>query len=143
SFEVAKAIEYMLTLRNNGDHRIIDPDKIAIMGHSFGGIVTIFSNASLNDHKAAISISAVSESWTAFDEEDGKGTPDDSDSIRLLKGAASDGIRPTYFLTPANDVNTRPVFVLSRAAAHEDFAFITPREVQAALFPAVPLNEGE
>ncbi|MGH9889583.1 MAG: alpha/beta hydrolase family protein, partial [bacterium] len=71
NFEVRKAIDFMRGLRNSAGERIIDPEKIAIVGHSFGGMLALFNNVKLSAPKVVIPIAPASESWQAFDREDG------------------------------------------------------------------------
>jgi hypothetical protein len=142
TFEVRKAIDFMLGLKNSDGEPIADPEKIAVMGHSFGGIVTVFNNANMTRPKVFLPSAPASESWTAFDREDGSGLDDDSPSIQKLKAAALKGHAPAFFFEPTNDVSTHPIFVLSSMAA-EIGPLFPPREYQAALFPAVPLAPGE
>lgn len=108
NFEVQKAIDYLLTLKNLNHAPIIDADKIAIMGHSFGGITTLLRNAELTDQKVAVNIAGASESWEKYDTEDGLSTPDDSPSVDMLKDAVRHAHRPIFFLEPKNDESTRP-----------------------------------
>ena len=142
TFEVRRAIEYMTGLRNSAGERIADPQKIAIMGHSFGGMVTLFNNANMTLPKVYLPSAPASESWVAFDTEDGSGLDDNSPSIQKLKTAAFAGHAPAFFFEPTNDVSTHPIFVLSAMNA-EIGGLVPPREYQAALFPAVPLLPGE
>ncbi len=132
SFEIAQAIYYMKTLKNSSNQPIINPDKIAIMGHSFGGMMALFSNDVLTGHKAVINIAGASQSWTFFDEEDGINTPDDSNSIRILKDAVRGANEPIYFLEPKNDVSIRPTVVFSRVAGNQE------QRYQASIFGPVP-----
>ena len=135
TFEVAQAISYVSSLKNSAGERIINPNRIAIGGHSFGGMVTLFNNRLLTNHKAAIDIAGASESWDYFDgddETDGDNTPDNSASIRFLKDAVRDANKPIFFLEPKNDVSIRPTVVLSKVAGdHSD-------RYQAAIYGPVP-----
>ncbi|HEV8481970.1 MAG TPA: acetylxylan esterase [Blastocatellia bacterium] len=140
TFEVAQAISYVSSLKNSAGHRIVNPNKIAIMGHSFGGIVTLFNNRLLTNHQAAIDIAGASESWEFYDgddETDGDNTPDNSASIRILKDAVRDANRPIFFFEPKNDVSIRPTVVLSKVAGDQNERF------QAAIYGPVPPDPGE
>lgn len=140
TFEVAQAISYVSSLKNSAGHRIVNPNKIAIMGHSFGGIVTLFNNRLLTSHQAAIDIAGASESWEFYDgddETDGDNTPDNSASIRILMDAVRDANRPIFFFEPKNDVSIRPTVVLSKVAGDHNERY------QAAIYGPVPPDLGE
>lgn len=140
TFEVAQAISYMSSLKNSAGRRIVNPNKIAIMGHSFGGIVTLLNNRILTNHQAAVNIAGASESWDYFDgddETDGDNTPDSSASIRYLKDAARDANKPIFFFEPKNDVSIRPTVVLSKVAGDHSERY------QAAIYGPVPPDPGE
>ncbi|MEO8679907.1 MAG: hypothetical protein ABI665_12715 [Vicinamibacterales bacterium] len=139
SFEVQEALTYMINLDSLSGEPVIDYRKIGLMGHSYGGFVTLFYGDANNTGplfdagnifvfpKTKTIIAAASESWDGFDTESGAqgqgGALDDqSASIRQLKVAARSSPFPTYFLEPKNDVNTRPTTVLSRAMANFNLA---------------------
>src|SRR6185295_17355060 len=84
TFEVAQAIAYLSAMKNAFGVQIINPGRIAIMGHSYGGMVTVFNNRFLNTHSVAVDIAGASESWESFDGDDGASTPDSSASITML-----------------------------------------------------------
>jgi hypothetical protein len=131
TFEIAQAISYLSSLRNSDHKAIINPNKVAIMGHSFGGIVTLFNNKLLTNHNAAVDIAGASESWDYFDDEDGDDTPDNSPSITTLKNAVRGAQKPIFFLEPKNDVSIRPTVVLSSVAGNNSERY------QAAIYPPV------
>lgn len=137
SFEVQEAINYMLGLNSTSGEPVVDHQKVGVMGHSYGGFVTLFYGDGdfdpladagnpfpfPNVPKAKTIIAAASESWDGFDAELGPqgfgGDLDDaSASIQQLQRAARRSLFPTYFLEPRNDVSTRPTTVLSRAMAN-------------------------
>ena len=134
SFEVQEALTYMIQLTSLSGEPVIDYRKIGLMGHSYGGFVTLFYGTPNNTGplfdagnifffpKAKTIIAVASESWDAFDSEDGPqgyggDLDDESESIQQLKRAARSSPFPTYILEPQNDVSTRPTTVLSRAMA--------------------------
>jgi hypothetical protein len=86
------------------------------MGHSFGGMVTLFNNNVLTNHRAAVDIAGASESWDYFDRDDGNNTPDESASIDKLRAAVRGANKPIFFFEPKNDVSLRPTVVLSKVA---------------------------
>ena len=109
----------------------------ALMGHSFGGMVTLLNHAVMTDHRAAVNIAGASESWDYFDEDDGINTPDNSQSIRTLKSAVRSANKPIFSFEPKNDVSLRPIAVFA-AGAIEDF-----QRHDATIFGPVPPDPGE
>jgi alpha-beta hydrolase superfamily lysophospholipase len=138
TFEVAQAISYLSSLTNSAHQPIINPNKVAIMGHSFGGMVTLFNNNVLTNHRAAVDIAGASESWDYFDRDDGNNTPDDSPSIDKLRAAVRGANKPIFFFEPKNDVSIRPTVVLSNVAGNHEERY------QAAIYGPVPgARDGE
>ena len=130
SFEIHEAITFMRGLKNTTGEKLIDPEKVAVMGHSFGAIATLFYGDSGNTQplqdacqctqprliaKAKALIAPASQSWDGFDNDDGV-LDDDSPKIERLKGAAMNSLLPTYYLEPLNDASSRPAVVLGKAA---------------------------
>lgn len=136
TYEVSRAIDYLSLLKNSAGKPVVDSNKIAIMGHSYGGMVTLFNNNLLNAHKVAVDIAGASESWDAYDNEDGS-LDNSSASIDMLKAAVRGANKPIFFLEPKNDVSTRPTIVLSKVAGDADERY------QAAIYGPVPLDPGE
>lgn len=99
--------------------KLVNADRIALMGHSFGGIVTTFSNAKDMGQKVAISIAGASQSWEG-----------NASAQTEMIAAVSDAVAPIYFLEPMNDHSIQPTNVLSQVAG------MNCRLFQAALFPA-------
>lgn len=98
----------------------INPNKIAIMGHSLGGIVTIFANEMDFGQRVAIPIAAGSESW------------DGSQELKdALIASVPNAKHHTYFFEPLNDVSTAPTIELSHIAG------INGQQYQSAIFPPV------
>ena len=137
SFEVQEAINYMLGLNSASGDPVIDHQKVGVMGHSYGGLVTLFYGSADNFAplvdagnpfpfavfpQAKTIIAAASESWDAYDLEDFGALDDESPSIRQLQRAAGGSLFPTYILEPRNDVSTRPTTVLTRAMANFQLA---------------------
>ena len=136
TYEVSRAIDFLSTLKNSAKKPVIDMNKVAIMGHSYGGMVTLFNNNLLTTHKAAVDIAGASESWDAYDNEDGS-LDNSSASIDVLKAAVRGANKPIFFFEPKNDVSTRPTIVLSKVAGDADERY------QAAIYGPVPLDPGE
>lgn len=115
--------------------KLIDPNRIAIMGHSFGGSLTLFANALDLGHQAAIDISGAALSWPNDEE---PGNPEWKPKLRT---AVEDMLRPIFFLQPRNEVppgsSTEPTQYLSGIAMKRN------RRVQAALFPKTCVEPGK
>ncbi|HXI90160.1 MAG TPA: hypothetical protein VNO24_09115 [Blastocatellia bacterium] len=137
TFEVAQAISYLSSLTNSSQQLIINPNRVAIMGHSFGGMVTLFNNNVLTNHRAAVDIAGASESWDYFDRDDGNNTPDESASIDRLRAAVRGANKPIFFFEPKNDVSLRPTVVLSKVAGDHSERY------QAAIYGPVPPDPGD
>jgi len=116
--EVAEAIRYLTT------NLIADPKRIAILGHSYGGTLTVFSAASplLNPTpKAAIDISGAVLDW------------DDNPSFMpAMVMSVVNRKMPIFFLQSRNEVSHEPTVTLSNAAATTGNTLFL-----AGFFPAV------
>ena len=77
-------------------------------------------------------IAGASESWVAYDKEDGTKLNDSSLTIGILKAVVSAHVKPIMFLQPTNDCSTRPTVVLSKVIGDQN------RRYDATLFPNVP-----
>ena len=129
-FEVQQAIFKMELLRNSSNQLIIDPMRIAILGHSLGGIVSLCANTAHLGQRTIIDISAASESWDFYDGEDGV-IDGHGPSITLLNQFVIDHVTPPMFLEPMNDCSTTPTdqFAIDLLDRNE--------VVDATLFPDV------
>lgn len=113
--DVKAAFDYL-----SGMAPFVNLNKIAIMGHSLGGVVTIFANEQDFGQRVAIPIAAGSESWV--------GSPALKDE---LIASVPNAKHHTYFFEPLNDVSTAPTIELSRIAGNNG------QQYQAAIFPPV------
>jgi hypothetical protein len=130
SFEIHEAFTFMRGLKNAAGKPLIDPERVAVIGHSFGAIAALFYGAPGNMQplrdacqcseprliaKAKALLAPVSQSWDGYDNDDGV-LDDDSPKIERLKGAAMYAALPTYYLEPLNDASSRPAVVFGKAA---------------------------
>jgi pimeloyl-ACP methyl ester carboxylesterase len=111
----------------------VDRSRIALMGHSFGGSLTLYAAAAtLSTHpKAAIDISGASLNWN------------DNVWYRLvtppgLPFAVMQRKMPLFFLQPSNEANLEPTIQLSSTAGH-----FGDRMMQAAFYPPVLPGDSE
>ncbi|MEO8503596.1 MAG: alpha/beta fold hydrolase [Acidobacteriota bacterium] len=98
----------------------VNPAKIAVMGHSLGGIVTVEYNSLFSEHKAAVTIAPGSESWC------GNCALQES-----LIGASQNAKAPLFLAEPHNDVDRDPVIELGFGAG------VTGHQYQSTIFPNV------
>jgi dienelactone hydrolase len=104
---------------------MVDPDRVAIMGHSFGGSLTLFANAlsPALGHAAAVDISGCVLSW--------------NDNWKAkLEPAIDASQQPVYILQNKNEGSLEPIADLSARA------FRIPHRHQAAMFHNVPASGG-
>lgn len=98
----------------------VDADRIALSGHSFGGIATVFANTQDLGQKAAIDFAGASQSWEGNDE-----------AVAEMLEAVKAAVAPIYFFEPLNDASIGPTIQLAKAAGQNC------QQYQSALFPAV------
>ena len=99
---------------------LIDPARVAIAGHSYGGITTMFANMEDLGHRAAVNIAGASQSWEG-----------QSAAREEMKKAARKAVKPVFYLEPMNDKSIEPTYKLAWEAANACRVF------QAAIFGAV------
>jgi pimeloyl-ACP methyl ester carboxylesterase len=118
--DVNEAVQY---IRSN--YPKANDSKFAVMGHSFGAIVSLFFNMLEGEKtQAVVSISASAQSW---------GQTDAGDYWQQqLRDAVRKAKRPTFFLAPKNDASTLPIAELSYEAA------LDKQRYQATIFSPVP-----
>jgi hypothetical protein len=122
--EAEDQLAFVRSLPAIGDDGLLaDRDHITLLGHSFGGILTIFANGELETpyHNVAIDISAGALSWTTY-------WRDELGAAQLLAK------RPTYFLQPKNEFTIRPTQHLASVAMRDG----QRQRSQAAIFPPTP-----
>jgi carboxymethylenebutenolidase len=81
---------------------IVDKNRIAVMGNSFGGIQTMLAVERGPGYRVAVDCSGAAETWSSFS------------SVRSrLTDAARNAKMPVFFLQAENDYNLTPNRVLS------------------------------
>jgi hypothetical protein len=110
---------------------LADPKHIAILGHSYGGALTVFANARISEsarlQNVAIDISGGELSWG------------DEDPFweSELTCAMEDQQRPIYFLQPKNGLSLLPTRILFGKAVGKKY------RSQAAIFPSVETDPND
>lgn len=117
--DLEEAIKYA-----QGNVANVDRNRLGIVGHSFGGILTVFANAKDLGQRAVVDAAGGSESWQS----------DDVIAQELAK-AVRTAVTPIYFFEPMNDASIDATIYLSRIAGHNC------RQFQSALFPALNTRE--
>jgi len=105
----------------------VDRDRLAIIGHSFGGIVTLFANAKDLGQRAVVDVAGGSQSWPRPQE----GADGNMDAVHQMEEAVRNAVAPIYFFEPMNDRSIDPTIFLARVAGHNC------KQFQSALFPAL------
>jgi pimeloyl-ACP methyl ester carboxylesterase len=114
--DVVDALKYL----EKHQGKVADTTKVALVGHSLGGIASIYANETDFGQTAVVSIAGGSESWC--------GNPKLHDTLKAAVVAAKS---PIYFLEPKDDVSTMPTIELSH-----DMGLVGDR-FQAAIFGPV------
>jgi pimeloyl-ACP methyl ester carboxylesterase len=118
--DLTDAWSYLRALSTASDTAVVDPKRMALMGHSYGGIMTLLTNATALGQVAAVDLCGDSESWGAADIE--------STLLAAVDGAQA----PIFFAQPQNDVHTEPTVVYSGRAGTDGHLY------QATIYPPVP-----
>lgn len=101
-----------------------DRSRLAIMGHSFGGIVSLFSNERNLGQKAVVDVAGGSQSWNG-----------NAAAVAELTTAAETAVAPVLYFEPMNDHSIRPTSDLPAAAA------TACRQYESALLPAIDATD--
>jgi dienelactone hydrolase len=109
---------------NSTNGKLVDPNRIAVLGHSYGGSLTIFANAELDDQNVAVSVSGAELSW-------GDSAPAWETELSC---AMENQKRPIYFLQPKNGRTLAPMKTLFGIAISRKY------RSQAAVFPSASWN---
>jgi pimeloyl-ACP methyl ester carboxylesterase len=138
--DVRLGVQHVKTF--NGDL----PTKFALMGNSYGGMVTVFANTLLMDQKAAVVFSPGGISWMGDGDprvdSDGDGIADNDNDVpntylqNTLKQHVVNGVSTPFFLQAKWDHDTRPTSELAYTFANSSIVGGPQhgREHQAAIF---------
>jgi dienelactone hydrolase len=102
---------------------LVDTAKIGFIGHSFGGILSVFANEQDLGQKAVVDIAGCSQSWH------------NTSSRNAMVASIQTALRPTFLLEPMNDQSIEPTYKLAWYAAEQC------RQFQATLYGAVDIND--
>ena len=116
--DIPKAIEYLQ------NRPYVAPDRIAVLGYSFGAIRTLALNSIDFGQKAVVAMAPDSESW-CVSEGGAYDTPFQTELFNDVDAAHA----PIYFLQTRNDVNLNPTVEFSHEAG------LNRQNFQAAIFP--------
>ena len=133
--EVVAAVDYLRSRtdvksepKNPEDHRI------AIMGSSYGGVVTVFANRRTIGQKAVVAFSPGAQQWSdeiCGPNEQNCGTPVQNSLIAAARSAN----KPAFYLQAKWDYDTRPTIDLAYAHAYGSNDPKHSRGWNAAIFP--------
>jgi pimeloyl-ACP methyl ester carboxylesterase len=140
SEEIRDAMDYMKeradVLRDPVTQADPNPEhRIAIMGSSYGGAVTVFANSRALGQKVAVAFSAGAQQWNGdencapFDPTCGTATQ------RALINAAGDATKPAYYLQARWDYDTRSTIDLAYAHSYRSPRPLHSRAWMAQIFP--------
>lgn len=102
-----------------------DPKKLAIGGHSYGGIATIFTNTRDLGQRAVLDFAGASQSWEG----------DPAIAAKEMKEAVRKAVAPIFFFEPLNDASIEPTIRLAKVAG------MNCKQYQSAMFPAVDVDK--
>jgi dienelactone hydrolase len=120
SDDVVAAAEYLATLER------IDANRIAVMGSSFGGTVTLWASTKSDRFRCAVEFAGAAINW--------EHTP----KLRDAMANATRRIKcPIYFLQAENDYCVEPTKVLGALISDEK------HPIQSKVFPAIGLTRDE
>jgi dienelactone hydrolase len=125
--DVEHAVRFLANLPD-GSGKLVSEGRIAVLGHSYGGALSVFSSAgefNLNP-RAIADVSGGELSWDP-----------DGPWATMLRAAVRKRKVPIYFLQPRNGKHLDPTIALSHEAATTG-----NNEFQAAFFLPVVPNDG-
>jgi pimeloyl-ACP methyl ester carboxylesterase len=121
--DIEKGIAFALAYKQGGK-KVADPKRLAIMGHSYGGIATMLANKQDLGQQAVIDTSGASQSWN-----------DNEAARKTMKEAARKAVKPMYMLEPLNDRSIWPTIELAAEAGKHC------RMYQSAIFGTIDSND--
>jgi len=120
SDDVVVAAEYVAARQE------IDAERIAVMGSSFGGTVTLWASTRSDRFRCAVEFAGAAINW---------------DHTPNLRNAMADATRrikcPIYFLQAENDYSVEPTKVLGALTSNEGYS------IESRVFPAIGLSKDE
>jgi dienelactone hydrolase len=115
--EVGAAVRWLKGQTTSQGSPLVDPEKVAAMGHSNGGQVVLYAGADLRGVEAPEAIVATSPHEQGWD--------NNAYKIELLKRAVEKARVPFTIFRPANAPNLNSTRVLGRIAADRRKKFVT------------------
>jgi dienelactone hydrolase len=103
----------------------VDAKRLALAGHSYGGIATIFTNTRDLGQRAVIDFAGASQSWES----------DPAIAAQEMKEAVRKAVAPIFFFEPLNDASIEPTIRLAQVAG------MNCKQFQSALYPAVDVDK--
>jgi dienelactone hydrolase len=101
----------------------VAPEQLALVGHSFGGILSEMANTRDLGQRAIVDFAGGSQSWDQ-----------NPNAVRELEQAVENAVAPMFFVEPMNDHSIQPVTELARVAGR------ACREHQSLLYPAIDVT---
>ncbi len=122
----AEADDVVAAAEHIGTHGSVDADRMAVMGSSFGGTVTLWAATKTDQFRCAIDFAGAAINW------------DHTPRLRAAMTSAAEQTRcPLFFLQAENDYSTGPTRTLGQVASRDGYA------IQSKVFPPFGLTADE